>query len=254
MGYIHLDISQNHSIDRQSPLPVYQQIAFDISARIRQGEWSIGSKIPSETELTQAYEVSRVTIHQALAKLQQDGLIDKQRGRGTYVKRMPGTMIQELFLPQNSFKPKSDVESTNIRIKEIHNVPENIAKQLNLSENSSAFYLERTFVRDGRVAAINTAWFPATMTPSMADLPLKDNSVTKTLQERYAITFGSVHNYIEAIVMNIGVAQQLEAAPQSPALKITSLYTNDQGIPFEYSVTTWNGQDTEFHVMISSQQ
>lgn len=247
-----LDTTQIHSIDRQSPLPVYQQIAFDISARIRQGEWSIGAKIPSETELTKTYDVSRVTIHQALAKLQQEGLIDKQRGRGTFVKRMPGTVIQELFLPHDGVKPESDVESGNICITAVANVPENIIKQLSLSPGTYVFYLERTFMREGRVVAINTAWFPANLTPGLADLPLKDNSVTKTLQERYGITFGTVHNYIEAIVMNISIAQQLSAAPQSPALKITSLYTTETGVPFEYSVTIWNGQDTEFHVMLTS--
>ena len=76
-------------IDRSSPMPVYQQIANDIVTRISQDEWSIGGKLPSENELSLEYEASRVTIRQALAKLEADGLIDKQRGRGAF-RLIPG--------------------------------------------------------------------------------------------------------------------------------------------------------------------
>lgn len=241
-----------HTIDRQSPMPVYQQIAFDISSRIRQGEWCIGAKIPSETELTEYYDVSRVTVHQALAKLQQEGLIDKQRGKGTFVKRMPGTTVQDLFLPQDGQRPTSDVVSTDISWSVIQDAPENIISQLKLSPDSQVVFLERKFERDGRIVAISNAWFPAHLVPGITELPLVDNSVTSTLQKRYSIHFGMVHNYIEAVITNLSVAQQLAVPQQSPGLKITSLYMNKDGVPFEYSSTIWNGQNTEFRVILSS--
>ena len=241
-----------HTIDRQSPLPVYQQIAFDISTRIRQGEWCIGAKIPSETELTEYYDVSRVTVHQALAKLQQEGLIDKQRGKGTFVKRMPGTTVQDLYLPQDGQRPTGDVVSRDITWSIMQDVPETIISQLQLKPNAPVVFLERRFERDGRIVAISNAWFPAYMVPGITELPLIDNSVTSTLQKRYSIHFGTVHNYIEAVITSLRVAQQLEVPQQSPGLKITSLYMNRDGVPFEFSSTIWNGTDTEFHVILSS--
>ncbi len=234
-------------------MPVYQQIAFDISARIRQGEWSIGSKIPSETELTVYYSASRVTIHQALARLQQEGLIDKLRGVGTFVKRMPGTTVQELFLPQDGQRISTDVISTDIHFSMLPEAPENIATLMKLAPDEPVVFLERSYERDSRLVAISNAWFPAHMVPGITELPLLENSVTKTLQTRYQIRFGTVHNYIEAVVMNLQMAQKLGVPPQSPGLKINTLYLSDSGVPFEYSSTVWNGQDTQFHVKLSSQ-
>lgn len=248
-----MDNVSTSKIDRHSPLPVYQQIAFDISARIRQGEWSIGSKIPSEAELTVYYSASRVTVHQALARLQQEGLIDKQRGVGTFVKRLPGTTVQELYLPQDGKVIKTDVISKDVHFSLLSEVPENIVSALQLSPGEPVIFLERNYERDSRLVAISNAWFPAHLVPGILELPLLDNSVTKTLQRRYGIRFGTVHNYIEAVVTNLQIAQKLGVPPQSPGLKINTLYISDNNIPFQYSSTIWNGQDTQFHVMLSSQ-
>ena len=108
--------STNHKVDRHASMPVYQQIASDILARISQEEWCIGDKLPSEGELSEEYSASRVTIRQALAKLESEGLIDKQRGKGTFVKSNPGIVIQDLFIPQVGIKKKSDIVAADIKL------------------------------------------------------------------------------------------------------------------------------------------
>lgn len=239
-------------VDRYSPMPVYQQIANDIESRISQEEWSLGDKLPSENELTEEYGASRVTVRQALAKLEADGLIDKQRGRGAFLKTNPRRRVQELFLPQAGVVHQSDNVATGTKISVVTKASTQVYTSLNLAPGSKLVYLERSFVRKRKVVGINRAWFPYDLVPNMADQELVNNSITSTLQDRYNIHFYSVENYIESIMLDATLANELDTISPSPGLKISSVYKIKDGTPVEYAITTWNGRDTSFRLMISS--
>jgi GntR family transcriptional regulator len=64
----------------------YRRIADSLTSRIRRGEIGKGGRLPGENELAQLYEVSRTTIRQALASLQQAGLIETWTGAGSFVR------------------------------------------------------------------------------------------------------------------------------------------------------------------------
>lgn len=239
-------------IDRYSPMPVYQQIANDMIARIAQEEWIIGGKLPSESELSEEYGASRVTVRQALAKLEADGLIDKQRGRGAFLKANRRRNILDLFLPQIGITHQSDIVSTEAKINIITSASAQVVTNLGVAPGTPLVYVERFFVRKKKIVGINRAWFPLNIVPGMSDEGLLDNSLTKTLQERYHINFGSVENYIESVMLDAVMAQQFDTVSPSPALKISSIYSLVDGTPVEYAVTIWNGRDTQFHVQFNS--
>ena len=70
------------SIDRNSPVPAYYQIQLDLSDRIQRGEWNDRKQLPSESTLAEQYAVSRITLRQALAELEKDGIIKQSGVRG----------------------------------------------------------------------------------------------------------------------------------------------------------------------------
>jgi GntR family transcriptional regulator of arabinose operon len=67
--------------------PLYMQIYTELKERIESGEWSYGAMLPSEHELCDVYGVSRGTVRQVLAKLEGEGLIRRERGKGTFIAR-----------------------------------------------------------------------------------------------------------------------------------------------------------------------
>lgn len=67
--------------------PLYQQIYDDIKAAIKDGTYRVDEKIPSETELSEEYGVSRITVRRAIEDLCSDGYLTKMQGRGTFVGR-----------------------------------------------------------------------------------------------------------------------------------------------------------------------
>lgn len=240
-------------VDRDSPMPIYLQIASDLTARISQEEWGVGAKLPSENELSKEYDTSRLTLRQALAKLESDGLIDRQRGRGAFVKTNPDMMVQDLYLPLiEGNKPFSGITYADVHLSVVNQANSKVTSSLQVEPGTPLVYLERLFLKKERVIALNRAWFPLHKVPGMADEKLINNSINDTLQQRYNIHFASVDNYIEALMLDAAMSQLLETVSPSPALKINSIYTMDGGSPIEYAVTIWNGRDTQFHVLISS--
>jgi GntR family transcriptional regulator, arabinose operon transcriptional repressor len=80
----------NHNLDkikinRNGPIPMYQQILNEIRTRIASGEWSEATQLPTEAELELELQVSRVTIRQALSAAVDEGLVVRLPGKGTFV-------------------------------------------------------------------------------------------------------------------------------------------------------------------------
>jgi DNA-binding GntR family transcriptional regulator len=73
-------------LNRQSYVPLYQQIKDLLLDRIEHGELVTGDLIPSEAQLGAAFEVSRLTVRQALCELRMEGYVIREKGRGTFVR------------------------------------------------------------------------------------------------------------------------------------------------------------------------
>jgi DNA-binding GntR family transcriptional regulator len=74
-------------IDPIAPLPPYRQIAGILRRRIESGQYPPDTRIPTESELMEAFEVARTTARRAIAALREEGLIFTVPQRGSYVTR-----------------------------------------------------------------------------------------------------------------------------------------------------------------------
>ena len=74
-------------IDPLGPLPPYRQIAAILRRRIESGQYPPDTRIPTESELMEAFEVARTTARRAIAALREEGLIYTVPQRGSYVTR-----------------------------------------------------------------------------------------------------------------------------------------------------------------------
>ena len=69
----------------RSPVPLYIQVASTLRRRIETGQWLPSQKISTLEELEREFEVARVTVRQAVELLQDEGLVHRRQGRGTFV-------------------------------------------------------------------------------------------------------------------------------------------------------------------------
>src|SRR6185295_5755001 len=86
-------VRQPHRVDRRrltvSRAVRYRDIAENLRDRVAAGEFGAGRLLPSEAELSDGYEVSRVTVRRALELLRDEGLIDARQGLGWFVATDP---------------------------------------------------------------------------------------------------------------------------------------------------------------------
>jgi len=73
------------TIDRESKLKLYVQIYTITKEKIESGEWPPGTQTPTEDELCKSYDVSKVTVREAIQELVREGYLKRQQGKGTFV-------------------------------------------------------------------------------------------------------------------------------------------------------------------------
>lgn len=100
-------------MSKEKFIPRYQQIYLDLRQRIEDGTYPPGHQLPFERELCEQYAVQRITVRKSLELLAGDGLIEKQAGRGSFVKAAPEAMDAKaskaiLFLMRKS---QNDIQS-----------------------------------------------------------------------------------------------------------------------------------------------
>ncbi|MDH4987497.1 GntR family transcriptional regulator [Aminobacter anthyllidis] len=108
----------------RSPTPLYIQVASVMRQRIDRGVWLPGDKISTLEELEVEFSVARVTIRQAIDLLRQEGLLDAQQGRGTFV---------SLKLKKNRWlNLATDLDAM------IANLKDNVLKRVHIEEGAAA--------------------------------------------------------------------------------------------------------------------
>ena len=81
-------------------LPAYMKIHDQIKKDIDEHRWAIGERLPSERDLAEQFEVSRMTLRQAVSLLVEEGVLERRVGSGTFVS---STRVQEKDARDNQF-------------------------------------------------------------------------------------------------------------------------------------------------------
>lgn len=154
-----------------APRPLkYRRIAEDLRSGIRRGDYEPGHALPGENDLMARYKVARMTVRQALAELQREGLAVARRGSGVYVSDSrpivrEGTAQQpEPAAGQSVFSDESGEHE--LEIDELESgweaAPEHVAEALELNPGSSVHVQSCRVVVDRREVMLSATWRPIT--------------------------------------------------------------------------------------------
>jgi GntR family transcriptional regulator len=219
-----------------SAVPMHAQIREIIRRRVLDGTYAPHSQMPSESQMMEAFAVSRITVRQALGDLQKEGLIFKVAGKGSFVakpkafqslSRLQG--FGEAMTP-SGYETFSQVISTR-RVA----ASETVAQRLRLKPGASAFEIQRLRFLNREPISVDQSYFPLELGKRLAkeDLPTRD--VFVILENDYGLHLTHADVQIEAISADEGLARQLRIAEASPLLRIERLtYADDQPVDFEY--------------------
>ena len=223
------------TIDRESKLPFYQQLYEILRGKIQRGEWQPGDLIPTESELIASYQISRNTVRQVLDMLVNEGLIYRQRGRGSFVAHP--TLAQSMTrivsftedMRQRGFNPGTQVLSASL-------IPasENIAGKLNLPPREQLACLRRLRLADGEPMSIEESYLVYRYCPGVLEHDYAQQPLRETLEKDYGIHITSAKQVIQAMLAPAELAELLEIKPQNALLFIERVSYSPGKTPVEF--------------------
>ncbi len=241
-------------VDRASVIPYYYQLKQILSGRITSGALAPGAQLPGEHELCALYDVSRTVVRQALNELQYEGLIERHRGRGTFVARpkLPEGLISGLAgLHEDAAMRGRSLRSTVLALREAP-ATSSIAERLGLRPDEPVVELERLRFINGQPWVVVTTYIPAALVPGLARHDLGgDASLYQLLKEGYGLPITAAVRTVEATIAGPRDAALLRIEEGDPLLVLRSVSLTVGDRPLEYFIAHHRGDQSAFTVYLT---
>src|SRR5581483_5741941 len=228
------------AIDRDSPVPFYFQLAELLEQEIVSGRWEPGLRLPSEIDICSHFGVSRTTLRQALGRLEQEGLVSRHKGRGTFIE---GSRPRSWLLQSSGGFFEEEVErmgrpvTSHIRRVERGPLPPWACSALALPNGSVGVTLERVRSVDGLVAMYVVNHLPERFADAVVALG-PDESLYQRLRDGHGMVAAGGRRVVESLPAEDLLAKLLEVPPRTPLLFVESVTWNGTGQPFD-CYQTW---------------
>jgi DNA-binding GntR family transcriptional regulator len=221
------------TIDRESKQKLYVQIYSILKEKIENGDWPAGTKIPTEDELCKTYDVSKVTVREAIHELVREGCLRRQQGKGTFVTySVPhlglvmrtrlsegmygeGVKVEKEILEGGVREPSEDIKRFFMTGDEIYHI---LCKKVIEGES----YLEESFIL-------------LFILPDIDNEDISRNSLYDLLEEKGTKKIFKVMQSMEVTRIKGDKAVLLKMEEGSPVLVINRILVSSDGSPIAYT-------------------
>ena len=199
----------------------YRQIQIILKSRIQQGDYGVGSYLPSENELCKTYKITRTTARKALDELLREGFIEKQHGKGSRVKERRQS-LGLLTVKGFSEAVEENVKPIFLQKPQILSWPEKLPFPASEKElKSDCVYFERLRCVGESPIMLESTWLSAHGLEGFLDCEFVDDSFFKTLSQKYLIEITRSEQELRALYANEKITYLLKIAKSSPILQIS---------------------------------
>lgn len=217
----------------------------DLRTRLEAGEFS--ARFPTDQELVEEYGVSRHTVREAVRRIQAEGILDRRRGRGTYVK--PVTFEQPLGSLYSLFRSieAAGIEQTSVVLAKDVRADGVAAERLGLESDTQFFYLERLRLADESPLAIDRAWVPEDIAGPLLDADFARTALYDELASLCGIHPDSGSEIIRPVIPDDEDCVRLGLAAGDAAFLIRRT-TFATGRPLEWRESLVRGDTYSFRI------
>jgi GntR family transcriptional regulator len=239
-------------IDKNSPLPYYQQVADllrrEISERESQDEIY---QLPSENELAERHGITRATVRHALDVLEQNGWIYREKGKGTFaaVRRIEHELTQLVSTTEDMRQRGWSLTTQVVSLEQIPSAPY-IAHALEVSAGSLVYELCRLRIVDDEPLSLQTAFLPVELCPKLEENELT-GSLYRLLETRYELRLWTGKEVLRARCAIPHEAQLLQIRDNSPVMYMERVTYAANGVAVEYLEAVWRGDRYDFKVTLA---
>lgn len=224
------------TVDRASPLPLWAQIADELRRRVAEGEFE--QRFPTEEELSHAYGVSRQTVREAVRHLQTDGLLVRQRGRGTHLARpVLEQPLHALYSLASTVRAQGLPERSQVRARGRRRAPAGVRAALRLPAGDDVLYLERLRFAGADPIALDRSWLPWSLGANLMAADLDTGGLYEALAQYCGVRITGGQERIQPVVLDAASRRLLDVGAHTAAFAIERLArTGDDPVEWRHSL------------------
>jgi GntR family transcriptional regulator len=232
--------------------PLYEQIKDYILLNIQSGAFEPDTRIPSERELSEQFNVSRMTVTKALADLTHAGILYARVGLGTFVSARPiDQQLEALTSFTEDMSQRGQRASSRVLIARQGKAGEDDARHLRLLAGMPVVTLQRVRLADNEPIALETCTLNAALCPRLLEHhDFARESLYGVLRGEYGILMRYAEQTLEARAATEVEARALEISPGSPVLGIVRVTYSEDDYPVELVRSAYRGDRYKFHAVL----
>jgi GntR family transcriptional regulator len=224
------------TINRKNKMPYYQQLYEILREKIACNDWKPGDMLPTEAELIDQHKVSRNTVRDVMDMLVNEGLIYRQRGRGTFVAQ---STVEQGLVRIISFtedmRQRGLTASSIVLSKELLPAPEDIAEKLQVKPGEELGLLKRLRLGNNEPMNVEESYFIHRYCPGFLDRhDYSTTSLRESMLQDYGIRWLHATQVIRAVSPTRELSLILKISPKIALLSIERVTYNDRDTPVEF--------------------
>lgn len=209
------------TLDATKAAPLYRQLAEHLRQSILEGKWRNGDMIPSESDMMKQYQVSRMTVRQAIALLEQDGLVRKEQGRGTFVVFQSAEQDMLGFHDfAKDLRRRGRVGTFRILRFELISVPKALEEIFGMTQTDQVYLIHRLKIADGKPVMFERLYLPRDFVPDLPEDEVHRVWLSELLPRRYGFHLERARKVVQPIVIGEEEARVLGVSPRSIGLLV----------------------------------
>lgn len=234
--------------------PMYRQIADALREKISAGELKPGDALPTESSLQEAFNVSRVTVRQALKLLTEEQIVESIQGSGTYVKeeRVNYDIYQLTGFYEKLADRNVDTHS-EVSIFEVLKADAKLAEKLNLFHDDKVWHVKRVRFIKQKPVNLEETWMPLALFPDLT-WEVMENSKYHYVEQIKKLVIDRSEQELVPIMPSEEAIAALSLDPTKPILEKVSRGFLKDGRVFEYSRNVFNTDDYKFTLVARRRQ
>ena len=241
-------------IDKRSPIPLHHQLKSLLTEMIENEELKPDDLIPTERELCEFHGVSRMTVNKAILALANEGLVYRERGRGTFVlKPKEKHRISCLLGFTEEMQRRGLTVATQLLDFKRTQPTKKQRQDLALSGDEEVFAITRLRCIDGEPYALETAYLPCRLCPTLTADDLCGTSLYQVLSHKFSLEMSYAHQSIEPVMLSDYEGGILDVAAGSLALHFARRTYLSDGAPLEVTKAIYRSDRYKFEITLKNE-
>ncbi|MGN1408448.1 GntR family transcriptional regulator [Lactobacillus sp.] len=228
------------------PEPMYIKIHNQLRQDIENHVYKVGDRIPAERQLAEHFKVSRMTLRQAIKTLEEEGILERRLGSGTYVasqkvqEKMSGIMSFTEITKANGHTPSSKLVSYKVTRPSLSE-----KEKLEIKEDDMVLRMERIRYADEVPICHEIVTVPEDLIKPFSKEDVSTH-LYQTLEKQGGYQIGDATEYISAAIANEEDARLLNCKKGEALITRRQVTKLASGRVFEYTRASYVGERFEF--------